>query len=394
MSDPNEAIEPLEPRLPDRVKKRVEAAQRAIDEFESCHVKCGFIGMSGVGKSSLINSLAGERIAKVGIVESTTEPQEFQHGGITFVDLPGCSTMSWPLETYAKRLDLPSYDFFVLVTAGRFFEDDLRLYDELVHRHQKRVFVVRNKFDQDVRDAKREHAWTPERAAEEVRENLAENLSKWGMVPDVELYLVSALRPNWYDFRALREALLGAVDGVKRMRMRADISAWGKSEMAQKKVLADGRVKRYALASAASALSPIPGTDVLIDLSLLMKMNHEIMHIFGLTEKQAEYLGTFGTNASAMAQRLIRDLGKLASKEAVTAGVKQLSTGRTAAQLAKYAGPIGYAVGASVSGAIGYSMTMRYGQGVTKECYFDALSLIEAVAKDILEEEKELEAYA
>ena len=113
---------------------------------------------------------------------------------------------------------------------------------------------------------------------------------------------------------------------MKRERLLADICAWGEKEMDQKKGLADGRVKRYALASAASGLSPVPGTDVLIDLSLLIKMNHEILHIFGLTEKQAEYLGTFGTNASALTQRLIRDLGKLMSKEAVSASVKTLSS--------------------------------------------------------------------
>ena len=383
------AVEPDDLHLSDRVRKHASAAKRAIDQFDHCHVKCGFIGMSGVGKSSLINSIAGERIAKVGIVESTNEPQEFHHGGITFVDLPGCSTTSWPLESYVDRLQLKEFDFFVLVTAGRFFEDDLRLYEELAHTHKKPVFLARNKFDMDVRAAKREHGWTMQRAAEEIRNNLHDNLRKWGIDQPCELYLISALKPAAYDFPALRESLLGAVDGMKRMRLLADVSAWGEKEMAKKKVLADGRVKRYALASAASGLSPLPGTDVLIDAGLLVKMNHEILHVFGLTEKQAEYLGSFGANASAVAQHLVRDAGKLLSREAVTLSVRRLASGKSALAMAKYAGPVGYLVGATVSGTIGYAMTMRYGRSVTKECHRDACTLIEAVAKDVLRLDQE-----
>ena len=93
--------------------------EQARLEFESVKVKCGITGLSGSGKSSLINAIAGERIARVNVVEQTNEPLEYTHGGVTFVDLPGCGTANWPCESYVSRLDLSSYDCFILVTAQR-----------------------------------------------------------------------------------------------------------------------------------------------------------------------------------------------------------------------------------------------------------------------------------
>lgn len=43
-----------------------------LDKFESARIKCGIIGRSGVGKSSLINAIVGEHIAEVGEVETST----------------------------------------------------------------------------------------------------------------------------------------------------------------------------------------------------------------------------------------------------------------------------------------------------------------------------------
>lgn len=78
----------------------IDELKRKGQEFDSAKVKIAFIGLSGQGKSSLINAIIGERVAKTDIVEATTDATEYHHGGLTLVDLPGCGTIKHPQASY------------------------------------------------------------------------------------------------------------------------------------------------------------------------------------------------------------------------------------------------------------------------------------------------------
>ncbi|WP_448574112.1 GTPase [Trichothermofontia sp.] len=101
----------------DELFRFAEQCRQKIQGFENAEVRCALIGASGSGKSSLINAIAGERIAKVNVIETTEKAQSFKHQGILFTDLPGCGTVKWPRETYIENLDLLSYDCFLLITS-------------------------------------------------------------------------------------------------------------------------------------------------------------------------------------------------------------------------------------------------------------------------------------
>lgn len=75
----------------DFIRDLTEQAKNYMNKFESAQVNCALIGMSGAGKSSLINAIAGQRIAKVGFTEQTTEVQKkvFYFKGLNFFDYPG-----------------------------------------------------------------------------------------------------------------------------------------------------------------------------------------------------------------------------------------------------------------------------------------------------------------
>lgn len=45
----------------ENIESLLDEARKQKDEFENTVVKCGIIGLSGSGKSSLINAIAGEK---------------------------------------------------------------------------------------------------------------------------------------------------------------------------------------------------------------------------------------------------------------------------------------------------------------------------------------------
>jgi hypothetical protein len=62
---------------------------RQKEEYELTKVKCGFVGRRGVGNSSLINAITGEKLAAVGFTKETTaEPHEYLHRGLVLPKQP------------------------------------------------------------------------------------------------------------------------------------------------------------------------------------------------------------------------------------------------------------------------------------------------------------------
>src|SRR5262249_24120726 len=133
-------------------------------EFEEARVQIGIIGVTGTGKSSLINTFAGSDIAEVGIRETTgvsSDISAYEFHNIVLIDLPGVGTRNWPTESYFEILSEHSpldkkyslkpedFDFFILVLANRILDEDLYLYHTIIQKMKKRCFLVRSKFDID-----------------------------------------------------------------------------------------------------------------------------------------------------------------------------------------------------------------------------------------------------
>ncbi|MDE2420202.1 MAG: dynamin family protein [Gammaproteobacteria bacterium] len=59
------------------ISEHIENAQKDISQWDSTKVRIAIAGESGRGKSSLINAIAGEAIAPVGVTETTQERKEY-----------------------------------------------------------------------------------------------------------------------------------------------------------------------------------------------------------------------------------------------------------------------------------------------------------------------------
>ncbi|XP_053373729.1 T-cell-specific guanine nucleotide triphosphate-binding protein 2-like isoform X2 [Mercenaria mercenaria] len=145
------------PGITDRVKAN-------LDDWKSVPLNIAVIGNSGVGKSSYINALLGlsaddKGAAPVGVVETTVTLTPFSHPGnknLTLWDLPGVGTPNFPKDGYLQKINFKKYDFFLVLTATRFTENDIWLAQK-IRDLGKKFYLIRTKIDMDISNDKKAH---------------------------------------------------------------------------------------------------------------------------------------------------------------------------------------------------------------------------------------------
>uniref|UniRef100_A0A3Q3CJD3 IRG-type G domain-containing protein n=1 Tax=Haplochromis burtoni TaxID=8153 RepID=A0A3Q3CJD3_HAPBU len=114
-------------------------------------------GETGSGKSTFVNAFRGlsddeEGAAPTGVTECTMEVKEYFHPNypnVKFWDLPGVGTPNFPSDTYLESVGFEKFDFFIIIAAARFKENDVKLAQE-IQRMKKKFYFVRSKIDDDI----------------------------------------------------------------------------------------------------------------------------------------------------------------------------------------------------------------------------------------------------
>lgn len=346
--------------------------ERELEEFHSTKIKCGIIGRSGTGKSSLINSIAGETISAVGEVETTMEISgPHPHGGLLFYDLPGSSTQTFPKETYIAKTGIKNLDCVILVTSDRFYDDDLYLINE-VSKLDIPIFAVRNKIDQSVTSAAKRgitEAETLKTIYNDVYKNLETAKYKG-------IYLISAENPFLYDFDKLLSDIAKSLDRIKRDRFIADVTATSEKMIAEKRKVAEKMVARYAALSAANGLNPIPGVDISVDISLLLKMGKDIANIYALNKESQQYFESFlDLSDSSKVKSALAKISQYAAKYLGQEAIMLLLRKFAASAATKYASKWVPFVGQAIAAGIGFAMTSSVGKSMIDDAEAIALEL-------------------
>lgn len=327
-----------------------------LDKFESAKIKCGIIGRSGVGKSSLINAIVGEHIAEVGEVETTMEVgKPIAHRGLNFYDLPGCSTINFPKENYLEEFHISNFDCVILVTADRFYEDDLYLIEELL-KIKMPVFAVRTKIDFSI-DRALKRGVSEEETYQTVLNNLTDNLKGYSLNG---IYLTSADFPQEYDLSRLLEDVYSSLGKIKQQRFVADINITSKKILAKKKELANKIVGMHAGLSAVNGVNPVPGLDITVDISLLTRMGIHVRDIYCLGEEQQDFIMELldKKNSKVLAAKAMQFGSKYLGKEAVILLLKRAGAGVAVRSASKYFPFIGIAI----SSTVGFFLTSSIGK--------------------------------
>ena len=352
-----------------------------VDVWENTEVKIAITGQSGSGKSSLINAIAGSKIAPVGFVETTMEPKEYKtENGIILVDLPGCGTANFPFESYVDDMKLSEFDAIVLVTANRFYEADIKLFNYVTHSLKKPIFLVRTKMDDAVRDGAEDNDLSRDQVIDMVLNDMIHNTD----VSDVsKIYLVSS-KPKQisnFDTARLIKDISENLPDIKKGKFISESAAYSEEAIRAKKETIIEIAKRYAYLSAVNGLNPIPGINVAVDVGILSKLTQTVFKSYGLVDSSiADYIKKSEENGKI--RGTIQGVSKWAAQYATEAGIKQLLPKLVVAQTSKTFSSWVPLVGQAVAAGIGYKMTSYFAEKLINESEEKAILALKVYTDD------------
>lgn len=352
-----------------------------VDVWENIEVKIAITGQSGSGKSSLINAIAGSKIAPVGFVETTMEPKEYKtENGIILVDLPGCGTANFPFESYVDDMKLSEFDAIVLVTANRFYEADIKLFNYVTHSLKKPIFLVRTKMDDAVRDGAEDNDLSRDQVIEMVLNDMIHNTD----VSDVsKIYLVSS-KPKQisnFDTARLIKDISENLPEIKKGKFISESAAYSEEAIRAKKETIIEIAKRYAYLSAVNGLNPVPGINVAVDVGILSKLTQTVLKSYGLVDSSiADYIKRSEENGKI--RGTIQGVSKWAAQYATEAGIKQLLPKLVVAQTSKTFSSWIPLVGQAVAAGIGYKMTSYFAEKLINESEEKAILALKVYIDD------------
>ncbi|XP_074548532.1 interferon-inducible GTPase 5-like [Halichoeres trimaculatus] len=279
--------------------------QEYLDKEKNIPLNIAITGESGSGKSSFVNAIRGvddddeEEAARTGVVETTEVSRAYPHpcfSNVTLWDLPGVGTMKFPAAKYLKLVGFERFDFFIIISADRFRENDVKLGKE-IQRMGKNFYFVRSKTDQDIRNEKSRmkksiRYFSEEKILEQIRENCTQGLQKQGFqCPQV--FLVSSHKPHLYDFPDLLRTLERELPEHKKNAFLLAMPNTSLEMIDRKKKAFKSQIKYVATLSAAVAAVPVPGLSAVVDVGLLVTVVTQYVSGLGLSISSLKRLSNY-----------------------------------------------------------------------------------------------------
>jgi len=267
--------------------------ERKGDEWKQFSLNVAVIGRSGVGKSSFINAIRSltaddEGGAPVGVKETTVDvDRSYPHPTnslLKFWDLPGVGTDRFPRQTYLSRIKVDRFDFFLLITADRFTEDDTWLGKEFAKRNKK-YFFVRTKVEADISNNQqaRRNKQNEDDVVRDIRESTQEHLKKNGC-ENVPVFLIDSYKLQKFDFDLLKRRLVDDFPKLKKSALVLSLQATSKEMVNLKVAELRSRMWKAAALSAAVGAIPVPGLSIAMDFGIVTKQSKFYLTQLGLDE--------------------------------------------------------------------------------------------------------------
>ncbi|XP_029138012.2 interferon-inducible GTPase 5-like [Labrus bergylta] len=276
--------------------------QEYLDKEQNVPLNIAVTGESGSGKSTFVNAIRGidnkdEKAAPTGCVETTMEVTPYLHPNypnVIFWDLPGIGTNNYPAAEYLKKVEFKKFDFFIIISADRFKENDVKLAKE-IQKMKKKFYFVRSKIDDNIRNEKiSQREFNEERTLTQIRDNCIQGLQDQGL-QSPQVFLVSSFHLTLYDFPLLVETLKKELPELKKEAFLLAMPNISVDMIKEKKKAFQAKVKYFATLSAAVAAVPVPGLSMAVDIALLVSVVTIYVFGFGLDipslKRMANYSG-------------------------------------------------------------------------------------------------------
>lgn len=272
-------------------------------------IKICLFGQPGAGKSSLINELAGQRVARVSQATDTTrEAQIVECPDVIYVDLPGYDTSLFPENAYFSTFNPLQYDLFLCVFAGKLHQADVDFFGKIARTGRVCLFV-RNKCD---------GLYDPSCSREELEAKIRRDLHHQ-VGPRETLVFTSCRRNRPAGERGIPElerAMGALLPEAQRDRFFRHAKAYTEEALQVKRRAAERSLKKFMMLAAANGLNPVIGMDAALDSQILKSLYRAVREAFGLSEKEVLPQGP--------ASQAVKKLAEGVTGERVTKGITWL----------------------------------------------------------------------
>lgn len=241
----------------------------------------GFIGSPGVGKSTLMNKIAGKKMADAGVNPGVKVTQYAwgENDSIIFWDLPGYNGLpeEHSVEQYWDYYNLKDMDILICMFSNKLNEDDAHFF-KLAIKHTQDVIFVRSKSD-DIYD--------DEKSIEELKREIENTYIKNLFGSQHSLSFVSSKTGE--GLAELQDTIANRLSSDLQEKFYRNAKAYSQSFLQSKEKAALKTVLWYSTLSAGTGAIPV-GAGIVIDIPANIKMIKTIGKHFSLTEKRLELL--------------------------------------------------------------------------------------------------------
>ncbi|XP_041639354.1 interferon-inducible GTPase 5-like [Cheilinus undulatus] len=274
----------------------VKKIKEYLDQQDQIPLNIAVTGESGSGKSTFVNAFRGigdddEGAAATGPVETTMEATQYPHPvypNVVLWDLPGIGTPTFSAAEYLKEVKFENADFFIIISADRFTENDVKLAKE-IQRMEKKFYFVRSKIDDNMRAEGRRKNFNAEQTLEKIKNNCIQGLKNQS-IENPQVFLVSSFELHLYDFHLLEETLEEELPAHKRAALLYAMPNISLEIINKKKKALQADIKYIACLSTAVACVPIPGVSLVVDLPILVTTTQKYKNALGLDDRSLENL--------------------------------------------------------------------------------------------------------